>query len=66
MQEFFQGARFWVPEKLFIPSKCKDPEFYKEYIIKENEDMDWDGNKGNFKHHKDFSIAILYNTQEKT
>ncbi|KRX01007.1 hypothetical protein PPERSA_09613 [Pseudocohnilembus persalinus] len=67
INEFFKGAKYYVPEILFNPKKVKEPEFYKAHILKKDEDVDWDGNKGNFKPHKDFTMALLFsNKDEKT
>jgi hypothetical protein len=36
-----------------------DPEFYKKFIVKPEEDVDYMGNKGGFFAHKDFVLVLL-------
>lgn len=59
MAEFFKEAQFYKPESLFVPEQLLKEEYYKKHLIKPEEDVDFEGNKGCFYAKKDSQICIL-------
>lgn len=50
---------------MFNPTEVLNEEFYKKYIIKPEEDIDFMGNKGCFLAKNDFNLTILLSIIEE-
>ena len=65
LDDIFKGSLWWEPDKLFSPEEVLVEEFYKKKIIKKEEDVDFEGNKGCFLAKSDFTLAILISEVEE-
>ncbi len=48
LNEYFKTASFWDSKCLFNPKVLVDEKYHKSKILKPEEDVDRDGNKGYF------------------